>query len=148
MTVPPSVGSSPYCELVLCLPADWPMSAEAFGDRRAYWPIGLLKTVARLPHEHRTWIAAWHSMPNGDPAEPYAPDTPFVGVLVTPMLRCAPAARTITTDTGKQISLLALLPLHPAELDLKLTRGAEALIEAFDRVGVTELLDPTRPSSV
>jgi hypothetical protein len=148
MMVPTDVGSSQYCELMLCLPADWPMSAEAFEDQRAYWPIGLLKTVARLPHEYNTWIAQWHSVPNGDPAEPYAPGTPFVGVLVTPMLRCEPAARTITTDAGKEISLLALVPVHPAEMDLKLTRGTDALTDGFDRLGVNELLDPARSSSV
>jgi hypothetical protein len=96
MTVPTDVGSSRYCELRLCLPADWPISAEAFQDQRAYWPISLLKTIARLPHEYNTWIAQWHSVPDGDPAQHYAPGTPFVGVLVTPMLRCEPAARTMT----------------------------------------------------
>jgi len=126
MTVPPEDRSSnQYAELMLCLPADWPLTAEAFRDERAYWPIRLLKTVARLPHQYDTWIAAWHSIPNGDPAEPYASDTPFVGVLVTPMLQCEPAARTIMTDTGKDISLLALVPLHPAEMDLKLTHGTD-----------------------
>jgi hypothetical protein len=73
MTVPTDLGSSHYCELMLCLPADWPMSAEAFQDQRAYWPIGLLKTVARLPHEYNTWIAQWHSVPDGDPAQPTRP---------------------------------------------------------------------------
>ncbi|SCG71110.1 suppressor of fused domain protein [Micromonospora inositola] len=146
MTVPPEAGVSPYAELMMCLPADWPMTAEAFRDDSAYWPIRVLKTVARLPHEYDTWIGAWHSVPNGDPAQPYAPDTPFVGVVVTPMLRCAPEARTVTTDSGKEISLLALVPLHPAEVRLKLTEGTEALLNAFDRVAVSELFDPARPS--
>jgi hypothetical protein len=148
MTVPADAGSSPYAELIMCLPADWPMTGEAFRDENAYWPIRLLKMVARLPHEYDTWIAAWHSVPNGDPAEPYAPDTPFVGVLVAPMIKCGSDAHTITTDAGKQISLLALVPLHPAEVRLKLTDGTDALINALDRVTASEVFDPTRPSSV
>ncbi|WP_446214993.1 suppressor of fused domain protein [Micromonospora sp. IBHARD004] len=148
MAVPPAAGVSPYAELMLCLPPDWPLTAEAFRDDSAYWPIRLLKTVARLPHEYHTWIGEWHSVPNGDPAEPYAPDTPFVGVAVTPMLRCAPDARVVTTGAGKEISLLALVPLHPAEVRLKLAEGTDALLEAFDRVAVSELFDPARPSSV
>jgi len=40
------------------------------------------------------------------------------------------------------------VPLHPAEIRLKVERGSRALIEAFDRAGVSELVDPRRPSSV
>jgi hypothetical protein len=148
MTVPPEADSSPFAELMLCLPADWPMRPDAFKDERAYWPIRLLKTVARLPHEFETWIAEWHSIPNGDPAEPYAPGAPFVGVAVAPMLHCVPEAREIVTDAGRHIALLALVPLHPAEMELKLTDGTDALVDALDRARITEVLDPARPSCV
>jgi hypothetical protein len=148
MTVPDGADCGHYAELMMCLPPDWPLTQEAFGDDSAYWPVRLLKMVARLPHEYDTWIAAWHSVPNGDPATPYAPDSPFVGTLVAPMVTCEPEARTITTDAGKEISLLALVPLHPAEMQLKLTEGTNALIEALDRGNVSELLDPARPSNV
>jgi hypothetical protein len=148
MTVPPDADCSRFAELMLCLPADWPLTANASTDERAYWPIRLLKTVARLPHEYETWIAEWHSMPNGDPAEPYAPGTQFVGVVVVQMIHCAPEAREIITDSGRRISLLALVPLHPAEMILKLTGGTGALIDALDRARITEVLDPARPSSV
>jgi hypothetical protein len=148
MTVPSGDDSSQYAEMMISLPPDWPLSQEAFRDERAYWPIRLLKVIARLPHEYQTWIAEWHTVPNGDPAEPYAPDCPFTGVLLAPMIRCAPEARTIEVDGGKVVTLLALIPLHPAEMDLKLAQGAGALIDAFDRAGVSELLDPARSSSV
>jgi hypothetical protein len=148
MTVPAGAGGSRYAELMMCLPADWPLTEKAFRDENAYWPVRLLKTVARLPHEYNTWIAAWHSVPNGDPATPYAPETPFAGVVVAPVVNCVPEARTITTGAGKDISLLALVPLHPAEMQLKLIEGTDALIAALDRGGVSELLDPARPSNV
>ena len=148
MAVPTGAGITPYAELMMALPADWPMTTEAFNDESTYWPIRTLKMVARLPHDYNTWIGAWHSVPNGDPAEPYASDTPFVGVVVTPMVRCEADARMIETEQGKQISLLALVPLHPAELDLKLAEGSSGLIGAFDGAAVSELFDPVRPSSV
>jgi hypothetical protein len=148
MTVPAGDDSLPYAELMLCLPADWPMTTEAFRDENAYWPIRLLKIVARLPHEYGTWVAEWHSVPNGDPAQPYASDTPFVGALLAPMIRTGPEARTITTAAGRRISLLALVPLHAAEMQLKLTAGTDALLDSFDHIAVSELFDPARPSSV
>lgn len=65
-------------------------------------------------------------------------------MVITPMLRVRPEAREI----DGRISRLAVIPLHPAEIQLKLDQGASALIEAFDRAGVSELVDPRRPSSV
>ena len=147
MNVPPAVGT-PYAELMMALPPDWPLTAEAFRDEAAYWPVRLLKTIARLPHAYGTWIGPGHSVPNGDPPEPYAPGVPFTGVLVAPMLHCEDAARTIVTGKGRRISLLALIPVHQAEMNLKLASGSGALYDAFDRAGVSEMLDPARPSSV
>ena len=148
MTVPEGQGISPYAELMLCLPADWPLTQTALQDERTGWPVRVLKQVARLPHEYATWIGEWHSVPNGDPAMPYAPGTPFAGVVVTPMLKVRPEARTIEVGDGTRIDLLALIPLHPAEIDLKVSQGTDALIAALDRGNVTELLDPDRPSLV
>lgn len=147
MNVPPVVDAR-YAELMIVLPPDWPLTAEAFRDEAAYWPVRLLKTIARLPHAYGTWIGPGHTIPNGDPPEPYAPGVPFTGVLVAPVLRCEDAARTIVTSEGRRISLLALIPVHQAEMDLKLTSGSDALYDAFDRAGVSEVLDPGRPSSV
>ncbi|MFC0506688.1 suppressor of fused domain protein [Micromonospora costi] len=147
MTVPEGHDISPYAELMLCLPADWPLGKAAGLDGDpAGWPVRVLKQVARLPHEYGTWIGEWHSVPNGDPAQPYAPGTPFAGVVVTPMLRVPAEARTIAVGDGTQISLLALVPLHPQEVAVKVERGTDALIEVLDRGQVTELLEPQRPS--
>jgi hypothetical protein len=148
MTVPDGHGISPYAELMLCLPADWPLTQAALLDERTGWPVRVLKQVARLPHEYGTWIGEWHSVPNGDPALPYAPGAPFAGAVVTPMLNVRPEARTIDVADGTRINLLALVPLHPAEVMLKVSQGTDALIAALDRGGVSELLDPTRPSLV
>ncbi|WP_027344883.1 suppressor of fused domain protein [Hamadaea tsunoensis] len=146
MTVPE--GISPYAELMLCLPADWPLTDRALRDERMSWPISLLKQVARLPHEYGTWIGEWHSVPNGDPAQPYAPGAEFAGVVVTPMLHAAPEAHVVDAGDGTLINLLALVPLHPAEIDLKIRAGTDALIEVLDGGGVSEILDPGRPSLV
>lgn len=148
MTVPDGHGISPYAELMLCLPADWPMTQAALHDDRIGWPIQVLKQVARLPHEYRTWIGPWHSVPNGDPAVPYADGTPFAGVVVTPLLTVPEAGRSVVVGDGTVIDLLALVPLHPAEVALKVERGTDALIDVLDRGGINEVLDPARPSLV
>lgn len=146
MTVPEGAPVSRYAELMMSLPPDWPLDQSSMSEEDAYWPVRLLKSIARLPHEYQTWIGPWHSVPNGDPAVPYAAGTPFAGTVVAPPVNCAPEARKIMTGTGKEISLLALVPLHPAEIELKLTAGTDALIVALDRTNASELLDPFRSS--
>ena len=36
-------------ELAIALPPDWKLDEESLKDERWYWPIGLLKVLARLP---------------------------------------------------------------------------------------------------
>ncbi len=64
------------------------------------------------------------------------------------MIQCGAEARVITTDAGKRISLLAIVPLRAAEVQPKVTQGTDALLDAFDNVTVSELFDPARPSCV
>jgi hypothetical protein len=140
MTAPP--GANPFAELMMALPVDWPVEDLTADDS---WPVHLLKYLAAFPHENGTWLGPWHLLPNGDPVTPYAPNTSFAGMVITPMIN-------VRTEEAREIdgriSLLAVVPLHPAEIRLKIEKGSGALIEAFDRAGVSELVDPPRPSSV
>ena len=36
-------------ELAIALPADWKLDQESMKDEKWYWPIRLLKSLARLP---------------------------------------------------------------------------------------------------
>lgn len=148
MAVPPDlIGEVPeHVEVMILLPESWPTDEESWQDERHYWPIRTLKILARLPHEYDTWLGAWHSMPNGDPAEPYADDTNFCGVMIAPPLRFAPEFGSVQTDDGREIHLLAVLPLLPDELAAKVERGSDVLLDGFDEHGVSELFDPHRGS--
>lgn len=46
MKAPEKVGDCRFAELMICLPADWPMTQEAWNDPRHYWPIRALKFLA------------------------------------------------------------------------------------------------------
>ncbi|MGW4369300.1 suppressor of fused domain protein [Nocardia takedensis] len=130
-------GVSPYAELMIALPETWLLDQD-----NESWPVHLLKNMARFPHRHGTWLGQWHMVPNGDPAVPYTPNTPFAGVVVTPMLDVAAPGRVIRSS--RDINLLALVPLHSSEIRLKIDEGTAALIEVLDRGDVNELLAPDR----
>jgi hypothetical protein len=40
-----------YLELVATLPGDWRLDRASFEDERWYWPVRLLKQLARFPHK-------------------------------------------------------------------------------------------------
>jgi hypothetical protein len=81
-------------ELCMLLPAAWPLAvAAAHGapEESAYWPIRLLRELARLPHEQGTWLGVGHAVPHG---APYAQGLPFTAaVLVSARPRPCPAIR-------------------------------------------------------
>jgi len=146
MTVPEGAEAYSYAELMLCLPAHWPMSEAAFQHEENYWPIRALKTIARIPHEYNTWLYLAHTIPNGDPAEPYGDNTKLSGAIIS-VPSTVPAAReffTLTAAPGKDVHFFSLLPLYKEEMDFKLNQGAEPLFEKLEAAGIDELLRPDR----
>lgn len=146
MTVPAEVDADVprYMELMVTLPADWPISQDAFEDERNYWPVRLLKGMARLPHEYDTWLGFGHTIPNGHPSEPYAPGVGFDGAIVLTPVTTPEDFATLELDDGKTISFMSLVPLYPEEMDLKLRKGAEALLDRFDAKKIQDVIEPGR----
>lgn len=148
MPAPAGHDTLKYAELMICLPASWPLTQADWANEENYWPIRWLKTLARFPHEYGTWLWALHSVPNGDPAQPFAGNTPLCGVVLMPPVTVGDAFRELRINEEKTIHFHAMVPLLPDEMTLKLAKGAEALCDGFDKHGVNELLDPARKSTV
>ncbi|HWM32702.1 MAG TPA: suppressor of fused domain protein [Pseudolysinimonas sp.] len=132
MTVPFGVArraEREHAELCMLLPAAWPLAsvpAHAGPAESAYWPIRLLRELARLPHETGSWLGAGHAIPHG---APYVQGLPFsAAVLVRPTRLGA----TETVPGEPPISLLQVLPLTEAELALKTTEGVQGLLRTLD----------------
>lgn len=147
MTPPEGFEAHAYAELMICLPSTWPMDQESWKLEEHYWPIRWLKMLARLPHEHNTWLWQFHSVPNGDPAEPLVPGIALTGVVLMPPVTMDPAFWELRVDDVKTIRFLALIPVTTDEMQLKLEKGAEALFDGFDKHGITELLNVDRTST-
>jgi hypothetical protein len=146
MTVPQGAEEFRYAELMICLPPAWKLSQEAFQDERNYWPVRCLKLLARMPHEYVTWLYIGHTIPNGNPADPYAGNTKLSGMML--------AIPTIVDDLNgffncrmgedKNVHFYSLMPLYNEEMDYKLKHGADSLFEKFDQLGINEVLDVAR----
>jgi hypothetical protein len=153
MTVPEGAEPFAYGELVLLLPPEWRVdligvTPPAADLERWYWPIRWLKTLARLPHEHQTWLGMGHTVPNGDPPQPFADNTKMCCWMLVPPVMVPEEARAATLSDGRVVNVYCLHGLYVEEVSLKLNQGAGALLDAFDAAGVTDVLRPDRPPAV
>jgi Suppressor of fused protein (SUFU) len=138
-------------EVVAILPKGWPLSKADWQDERNYWPIRLLKTLARYPHERGTWLGYGHSLANGESeadTKPYAEGTALCATVLLPPMSLGEAAWSFKRADGKPVYFWAVVPLYLSEMKYKIEQGADALMDLFDRHGVTDRIDPLRPSVV
>jgi len=133
-----------YAELMVCLPPDWPISDEAFKDGKNYWPIYWLKMLARLPHEHNTWLGEGHTIPNGDPAEALSSQTAMNGVVLLSPNRVDQQFQTLQMDSKRSVRFYCIVPLFDEEMKLKLNEGATALTDKFAKHQIDEVIDLKR----
>jgi hypothetical protein len=143
MSVPEGMEEFRRAELLIALPADWPLTEESFQDEANYWPVRWLKIIGRLPHEYRTWIGWGHTIPNGDPPEPIA-DTEFIGMMLTAPYWFPEEFFQLSTESGETISFYVMIPLYKEEMDLKLKKGAEEIEERMEKKDIDFIVNKKR----
>ena len=145
MAAPESYEHLARAELMLCLPSSWPLGGDSFNNEEFYWPIGLMKFLARFPHEYETWLGEDHTIPNGDPPDPFDDSTGLCGTILARPATLAPEQHALTSRHGP-VQIYAVVPLYEDEMNLKLKKGADALLKALRKKGVNEVIDPKRGS--
>ena len=148
MTVPEGFEERAYAELMVSLPAEWPMEREAWSDERNYWPIRWLRSLARLPHEFGSWLGWDHTVPNGDPPEPFASDTALSGVILHPPVWYPEEFFTLEVEPGRTVHFWSVIPIYREEMDLVLRDGPDALTERFEAAGIDDTVEIDRPNLV
>jgi len=146
MTIPEDLEGeppAPRAELVLALDQSWPFGPEHLADDRYAWPLKLLASLARLPHAHGLWFGPGHTVPNGNPPQPYVPDSGLCGVLIAPPVAMPPDF-PVLTHAEERLEFLAVVPVYAEEMQLKVERGTEVLFERFDAHDINEVLVPNR----
>jgi Suppressor of fused protein (SUFU) len=146
MNVPKDMKDYRFAELVLFLPPHWKINNEAFKDENNYFPIRNLKTIARLPHEHQSFITLGHTLTNGNPPEPFADNTQLSGTLLLPPLLLGDKFQKCIVNSQKTIHLYNTILLYKEEMDYKLKAGLDDLLDKFDEAKLSEILDVSRRS--
>jgi len=149
MTVPPGAEEFRLAELMICLPGNWPMQEVDFVNDDNYWPIRWLKQLARMPHQLSTWLGYGHTIPNGDPPQPFAANTKMETMLITYPYTATEEFARLEVAPGTKINFYSLIPLHPVESEFKLAQGIEVLEEILiDKAGINEVLMVDRPDLI
>lgn len=146
MNTPDHAKDYKYAELSICLPQEWDLSEEGQKDEKNYWPIWWLKYLAKFPHEYNTWLCFGHTIPNGDPAEPFAINTSLNTALLVPSVVFDESFRELKLK-NRTIHFYTLIPLYSEEVALKLKKGVDALYDKFDQYGVNDILDINRKNT-
>ncbi|WP_207653602.1 suppressor of fused domain protein [Clostridium peptidivorans] len=146
MTLPSELekewGHLKRAELMMFLPESWPIDSEVFEDERYYWPIRLLKQLARFPHMYNTWLGYGHTIPNSEEYIPYAENTELNGVILSSLKE---EISSINTKDGNLINIYSIIPLYKEEMDYKLENGMDALFEKLSEVeGSGHWIDSSR----
>ena len=144
MRVPEGAGMfASYAELVLHLPDDWPMNPETWRNETHFWPLRLLTTLARMPHQYDTWLCMGHTVDNA--GSPYSPDTRQCAALISPSVSTPEGFNTLELE-GRRINFFSVVPLYKEELEFKTRKGAEALYAKLEEAEVDDVIQPNRPN--
>ena len=131
-------------ELAIALPPDWKMDEESMKDERWYWPIGLLKVLARLPISNDTWLGFGHTM---DKQSPFAEDTELcAALLVGPQDVVWNGGEVCTLPSGEEVNFYQVIPLYRNEMEYKMEHDADALLKKM--AGISFVVNPTRQNAI
>ncbi|TDO25794.1 suppressor of fused domain protein [Sediminibacterium goheungense] len=154
MTIPDGYDINQYIELCILLPENWTIDGtdfqtmeEAFQDENNYWPVRWLKAIARFPHEYETFLGYGHTIPNGELAAPFSENTKLGCMLLLPSLSLGNNFFELKVNEEKTINFYCLYPLYKEEMDFKLKKGTDELINKFEKYNIRDVVDINRKNT-
>ena len=130
-------------ELAIALPADWKLDQESMKDEKWYWPIRLLKVLARLPIASDTWLGFGHTMDN---EEDFAENTKLCAAILTGPQDTEGGSEVCILPGGEEVNFYQVIPLYRDELEYKVAHDADALLDKMN--GISFVVEPDRQDAI
>ena len=130
-------------ELAIALPGNWKLKREDLKNERWYWPIRLLKTLARLPIASDTWLGFGHTMDN---EEDFAKGTKLCAAILTGPQDTEDGSEVCILPSGEEVNFYQVIPLYRDELEYKLAHDADALLDKMN--GISFVVEPDRQDAI
>lgn len=139
MNIPDSLSpeENGRAELLICLPPDWKL-----GESTAewFWPIRLLKDLARLPINTDSWLGWGHSVDH----QAYIANTQFCGSLLLFPEGVSEEAETCTLPNGDKVNFFEVIPMYREEMLYKINHDTRALLDKMKNIN--HVVDINRPN--
>lgn len=112
--------------------------------------INLIRHYARYPHKYKTYFGHGHTIPNGQPAEPFFSKSSLDTIIFIPTILTPDKNFTalIKEKSGLSVQLLHLTPITTQESEFKLENGTNDLYDLFDEKDHSHVLNEVRDSYV
>ena len=130
-------------ELAIALPADWKLDQESMKDEKWYWPIRLLKSLARLPINCDSWLGHGHTVEN---REAFADNTKLCTATLIGPQDTEDGSEVCTLPGGEEVNFYQVIPLYEDELDYKLEHDVDDLLNKMR--GISFVVNPTRQNAI
>lgn len=119
-------------EYVIFLPKDWNLDS---GNEEDFWPIRMLKTIARLTVNTEDWLCYSHTIQLTQDGSPVAENTGFNScALMYSTGKNGQIVKPLKLGIfGKKVAFYQLYPLYPEELKFKVEHSIDELIDKFDK---------------
>ncbi len=145
MNVPKEVKSdvSDRAEYVVFLPKDWNLESDKEED---YWPLRMLKTVARLPIWSDDWLGLRHTVNLTEDESPVAENTEFNSCTLVPSVgKDGQLVKPLRFGFfGKKVAFFQIYPLYQEELTFKMNHSFEELMDMIDDDDLFPLININR----
>lgn len=136
-------------ELYVLLPGSWDLGGEGKSGTDIspahFWPIQMLKFLARFPHTYQTWLGWGHTIPNGPEYSPLYDGVGFGGVVLMGGTGDGPLSY-MTAKDGHRVNFYNMVPAYKEEIEYKLKYGMSALEKVFQEKGLSLILESHRPN--
>ena len=130
-------------ELAIALPANWKLDQESIKDEKLYWPIRLLKSLARLPIANDTWLGYGHTMDNEND---FAENTKLCAAILVAPQDVEDGGEVCTLPSGEDVNFYQVIPLYRDEMEYKIAHDADALLDKMN--GISFVVNPTRQNAI
>jgi hypothetical protein len=154
MNKPGELKNVEYMELMVLLPKDWIERkgdtydfAALLKDEEHYWPARQLFQLAHYPHKYNTWIGYGHSFVHTNNNDPFTSNTDLCGILLLPSISIKRDFNELKIEENKTVNFFCLWALYKEEMQYKLDKGTDALIEKFIKHGIGDIIYLNRPNA-
>lgn len=140
MNIPDSLSADENgrAELLICLPPDWKLGESS---EEWFWPISLLKDLAKLPINSNSWLGWGHSV---DHRNELSSTTKFCASLLLYPEDVPDEAGSCTLPNGDKVNFFEVIPMYREEMNFKINNNTKALLERMK--DVKHVVDIGRPN--